>query len=236
MTTFWLAVLLAWSAPDASAALRARVYDQVPVAGVVKVAPCFEVHVTREQKGEVETLTQVARDAQGALYSEQVTRFEKGQLREYQVKNPSLKLVASARVEGARVHYESELEGKKGSGESDYSDHFAVGPASLRYIENHYSDFASGRTVMLDIGIPGMGRSIEFKLIPVESEPAPAPDSQWLKVSMRPTSLLFSALMSSAHYYFDRKSQRLVRYVGPTEFVKPGHKRGFVGTMDFIAP
>ncbi len=209
----------------------AKVYDAVPVEGVVSGKPYYEIQATTESKGDLETVTMVTRDRAGEVYSRQEVRYLKGAVSAYTFENSK----AQFRIDVAdgQVKYDSVLEGKKSDGKHVLPSNFVIGASLRRYIDAHYEDLASGKELEVQMGLPVFGRTLGFLLRKVEGQEKSVVAGERIKVELKPSSLIVRAMMPAAHYFLDTKSKRLVRYVGPTEYVKPGEKKGFIGTVDF---
>lgn len=143
-------------------------------------------------------------------------------LKHYEVDHKQTGRKGSIVVNGQKVIFNFEDDGKKKSEETeDLKDNFVVGHTLTAYVGSHWKEIMDGKTVDIRFGVWDRQETVGFSLFKVGQEKLDGKDTILLK--FKPTSFVIAALVDPIIFKFSTDGKELMGMVGR---VAPKRKDG----------
>lgn len=147
---------------------------------------------------------------------------EGSKLKHYEMDHKQTGRKGSIVVDGKKVKFNFEENGKKKSEESeDLKDNFVVGHTLVSYVSNHWRELMDGKTVDIRYGVWDRQETVGFSLFKVGQDKINDRDVILLK--FKPTSFIIAAIVDPVIFRFSTDGKELVGMVGR---VTPKRKDG----------
>ena len=176
---------------------------------------------TTETAGILKTEGQFT-DLSGQVVVSEVSERQGATLKSYSVDHMQTGRKGSIVVDGKKVIFNYEENGKKKSAETeDLKDNFVVGHTLVAYVANHWKEIMDGKTIDVRFGVWDRQETVGFSLFKVGDEKLDGKDAVLLK--FKPTSFVISAIVDPIIFKFRPDGKELMGMVGR---VMPKRKDG----------
>lgn len=174
-----------------------------------------------ETAGTIKTEGQFS-DPAGQVMVSEVSERQGTNLKSYSIDHAQTGRKGSIVVEGKKVIFNFEENGKKKSQESeDLKDNFVVGHTLVPYVANHWKEIMDGKTIDIRFGVWDRQETVGFSLFKVGEEKLDGKDAVLLK--FKPTSFVIAAIVDPVIFKFRPDGKELMGMVGR---VMPKRKDG----------
>lgn len=143
-------------------------------------------------------------------------------LKKYEIDHKQTGRKGSIVVDGKKVLFNFEENGKKKSEEKeDLKDNFVVGHTLVPYVSSHWKELLDGKTIDIRYGVWDRQETVGFSLFKVGQEKLNEKDVILLK--FKPTSFIIAAIVDPVIFKFSADGKELVGMIGR---VAPKRKDG----------
>lgn len=147
---------------------------------------------------------------------------EGAKLKHYEIEHKQTGRKGSIVVDGNKVKFNFEENGKKKSEETeDLKDNFIVGHTLVPYVSSHWKEIMEGKTIDIRYGVWDRQETVGFSLFKVGQEKIDDKDAILLK--FKPTSFIIAAIVDPVIFKFSTDGKELLGMVGR---VAPKRKDG----------
>jgi len=158
----------------------------------------------------------------GEVIVSETSEREGTKLKHYEMDHKQTGRKGSIVVDGKKVIFNFEENGKKKSEEKeDLKDNFVVGHTLVVYVSSHWKEIMEGKTVDIRYGVWDRQETVGFSLFKVGEEKLNEKDVILLK--FKPTSFIIAAIVDPVIFKFSTDGKELMGMVGR---VAPKRKDG----------
>lgn len=161
-------------------------------------------------------------DPSGVVAVTETSERQGIQLKHYEIDHKQTGRKGSIVVDGKKVLFNFEENGKKKSEEKeDLKDNFVVGHTLVAYVSGKWKEIMDGKTIDIRYGVWDRQETVGFSLFKVGQEKLDGKDVVLLK--FKPTSFIIAALVDPVIFKFSTDGKELMGMVGR---VAPKRKDG----------
>lgn len=191
------------------------VYPNKPVDGKNDGSWIYKINTTHHQKKDLDSIHVNYFDPKGKMVSEQELKAINGEVKEYSQNILSSNYHATVKVLEDKVVFEINDDGDIKSKTISKPPQLVMGPFLNVWIQSHLVELVSGNKVEFRMAVVHRMDIFGMQLERIEGDEEEVRKKKWIKLKMKPSSIVFAALSPEIVFFVDAHTGKVMRYEGP---------------------